>query len=265
MKKSLSPGVLIVGLMLCFAVSGYAQTSPKKENTWVFLMAGQSNMAGRGLVEAQDTVTNPRILTINRENKLIKAREPLHFYQPSLAGLDCGLSFARELLKQVGDSITIVMIPTAFGGTSVEQWLGDSLFRALNLPGNFGEKMMLAKNTGTVKGILWHQGESNAQDKLIPNYKNNLTKLFSLFRKKAENNALPIFTGELGSYSKTQDKWDLINNEITKYAASDNNTYVIPTNDFKHKGDFVHFDSEGQRVMGQRFAEKYIQICKLKK
>ncbi len=222
-------------------------------------------MAGRGLVEAQDTITNPMILTINRENKLIKAREPLHFYQPSAAGLDCGLSFARELLKQAGDSVTIVMIPTAFGNTSIEQWLGDSLFRNLNLMSNFRERMIVAKNTGTVKGILWHQGESNAQDNLIPNYKNNLTRLFSLFRKEAENNTLPIFIGELGSYSKTQARWDLINKEIHKYAVSDSHSFVIPTNDFIHKGDFVHFDSAGQRMMGQRFAEKYIQISKLKK
>ncbi|MEQ8808135.1 MAG: sialate O-acetylesterase, partial [Imperialibacter sp.] len=33
-----------------------------KPQTWVFVMAGQSNMAGRGIVEPQDTVTNPRIL-----------------------------------------------------------------------------------------------------------------------------------------------------------------------------------------------------------
>ena len=55
---------------------------PSKENLWVFLMAGQSNMAGRGKIETQDLITNKRIITINENNHWIVAGEPLHFYQP---------------------------------------------------------------------------------------------------------------------------------------------------------------------------------------
>jgi len=38
---------------------------PAKKKVWVFVMAGQSNMAGRGQVEPEDTVANERILAIN--------------------------------------------------------------------------------------------------------------------------------------------------------------------------------------------------------
>ena len=58
-------------------------------------MAGQSNMAGRGFVEPIDTLINTRILTINRQNKLIYAKEPLHFYEPHKKGLDLGMSFSK--------------------------------------------------------------------------------------------------------------------------------------------------------------------------
>ena len=34
-----------------------------KQHIWVFILAGQSNMAGRGIVEPQDTVANKRILS----------------------------------------------------------------------------------------------------------------------------------------------------------------------------------------------------------
>jgi hypothetical protein len=37
-----------------------------KQNVWMFILAGQSNMAGRGIVEPQDTVPDKRILTINK-------------------------------------------------------------------------------------------------------------------------------------------------------------------------------------------------------
>ena len=79
----------------------YVKDMPKKENLWVFLMAGQSNMAGRAFVEPSDTISNKRILTIDKNDKWIYAKEPLHFYEPTMAGLDCGLSFSHKILDSI--------------------------------------------------------------------------------------------------------------------------------------------------------------------
>ena len=98
-----------------------------KENVWVFIMAGQSNMAGRGIVEPEDTVSDKRIFSINKDGQIIIAKEPLHFYEPERTGLDCGLSFAKTLITKIPDSISILIIPTAVGGSSISQWLGDSV------------------------------------------------------------------------------------------------------------------------------------------
>ena len=46
-------------------------TSINKENVWVFIMAGQSNMAGRGIVEPEDTVSDKRIFSINKDGQII--------------------------------------------------------------------------------------------------------------------------------------------------------------------------------------------------
>ena len=112
-------------------------TGINKENVWVFIMAGQSNMAGRGIVEPGDTVPDKRIMSINKEGHIILAKEPLHFYEPERTGLDCGLSFAKTLIKKIPDSISILMIPTAVGGSSIKQWLEDSLYRNVKLFSNF--------------------------------------------------------------------------------------------------------------------------------
>jgi hypothetical protein len=45
----------------------------------IYLLIGQSNMAGRGTVEEQDRVPNPSVLTFTKENKWISAVDPLHF------------------------------------------------------------------------------------------------------------------------------------------------------------------------------------------
>ena len=52
----------------------FVEEMPHPDNFWIFIMAGQSNMAGRGFVEPEDTIPNKRILTINKDNKWIYAK-----------------------------------------------------------------------------------------------------------------------------------------------------------------------------------------------
>jgi len=235
---------------------------PGKENLWVFLMAGQSNMAGRGLVEPEDTIPDKRIFTINASGQLIYAKEPLHFYEPTLTGLDCGLSFGKTLIKSIPDSISILLIPAAVGGSSISQWLYDSVHRNVKLLSNFNQKVETGKRYGTIKAILWHQGESDAHEKEIPQYQTRLSGLFQTFRVSVGNDTLPILLGELGSYSKDKENWKLLNQVIIDYSLQDKNTAVITTSDLEDKGDSLHFNSAGQRILGQRFAEAYIKKFK---
>jgi hypothetical protein len=232
----------------------------KKENVWVFIMAGQSNMAGRGVVEPEDTVSDKKILSINKDGQIIIAKEPLHFYEPERTGLDCGFSFAKALIRKIPDSVSILIIPTAVGGSSISQWLGDSVYRNVKLFSNFLSKLEIAKQNGIIKGILWHQGESDTNEKDIPFYKQRLHLLFSKFRSSVGNNELPVLLGELGSFSENPVNFDLINKAIHDYAAEDKNSRVISTKDLKDKGDNLHFNSKGQRTMGTRFAKAYLNM-----
>jgi hypothetical protein len=231
-----------------------------KENVWVFIMAGQSNMAGRGIVEPEDTVSDKRIFSINKDGQIIIAKEPLHFYEPERTGLDCGLSFAKTLISKIPDSISVLIIPTAVGGSSISQWLGDSVFRNVKLFSNFLSKIEIGKQNGIIKGILWHQGESDANKNNIPLHKQRLHLLFSKFRAEIGNNELPVLLGELGSFSNNPADFNLINKAIHDYVAEDKNSRVISTKDLKDKGDHLHFDSEGQRTMGKRFANAYLSM-----
>jgi hypothetical protein len=240
--------------------TGAMSNNINKENVWVFIMAGQSNMAGRGIVEPEDTVSDKRIFSINKDGQIIIAKEPLHFYEPERTGLDCGLSFAKTLIKKIPDSVSLLIIPTAIGGSSVRQWLGDSVFRNVKLFSNFLSKAEIAKQNGIIKGILWHQGESDANEKNIPLHKERLHLLFSKFRIEIGNNELPVLLGELGSFSNNPADFSLINKAIHDYATEDKNSRVISTKDLKDKGDHLHFDSEGQRTMGKRFANAYLSM-----
>jgi hypothetical protein len=231
---------------------------PAKKNVWVFLLAGQSNMAGRGMVEPADTIPNPRILTINKDNEIVVAKEPLHFYEPTRTGLDCGLSFARTLLKSAPRDVYILLVPTAVGGSSIHHWLQDSTWRDVKLLSNAKEKLALAQKVGVVKGILWHQGESNSNTPDdIAQHPARLKMLTNTFREIAGDRQLPFLMGQLGSFSKNPEQFKRLNQQLNAYSKTDKYSAVIDTGDLSHKGDNLHFNSEGQRKMGQRFAQVY--------
>ena len=232
---------------------------PKKKKIWVFVMAGQSNMAGRGQVLPEDTTTNERILAINRNGDLVLAKEPLNLNEPSMVGLDCGVSFARTLLKTCPADVSILILHTAVGGSSIQKWIHDSVHREVPLLTNFKTRVSAAKKFGTIKGIIWHQGEADANSKGIPVYANRLDTLFGKFREICGSKELPIVMGELGHFSKTShDSFMQINRIMDAHAAKDPNSAVVKTGDLIHKGDFLHFDGAGQRTLGSRYAEAFV-------
>lgn len=219
-------------------------------------------MAGRGAVEAIDTVSSPRILTLNEKSELILAKEPLHFYEPKMKGTGNGLAFAKELLKNIPENISILLIPTAVGGSSISQWINNKTFRGVQLLSNFEEKVNLGAKYGAVKAILWHQGESDAKAKSIPVHKDRMKSLFSEFRKITGNNNLPILVGEIGYFGKSKEQMRLnkkMNKEIRKFVKSDKNTGLVKTKKLNHKGDMLHFDSESQRKLGKQYATLFLR------
>jgi hypothetical protein len=98
----------------------YLSSIPNPDSVFVYIMAGQSNMAGRGKIEPIDTIPNNRLLTLDKQGQLILAKEPLHYYEPSRTGLDCGVSFGTIILKKLPQNNYVLVLPTAVGGSSIQ-------------------------------------------------------------------------------------------------------------------------------------------------
>lgn len=232
---------------------------PNPDNTYVFLMAGQSNMAGRGQVMPVDTIEDPRILTLNNSGEVEIAKEPLHFYEPELQGLDCGLSFAKALIEKLPKGSSILLVPMAVGGSSTKDWLGDDVYRGVRLLSNFTNRVEKAQKLGKIKGLLWHQGESDANEAAILLYEDKIKSLFNILRSKANDEDMPIVMGELGDFGHKDDAtWKLLNALMHRLETSEKNIRVVSSGGLNHKGDNLHFDSEGQRTMGKRYADAYL-------
>jgi len=230
---------------------------PSKGKFYIFILAGQSNMAGRGFVQPQDTVSSPSVLMLNKNNEWVYAKEPLHYYEPLRTGLDCGLSFGKKLSKLYGNNVTIGLVPCAVGGSSIEQWLGDSTYRDVTLYSNLMNKAKAASQYGIIKGILWHQGETNASNAGYKNYKQKLEIFFSKLRNDLGYPELPVYAGELASFlSRTANPFaDSVNKDLQALSEIMKNMYVINTADLTPKTDSIHFDTRSQRIMGERFAK----------
>lgn len=178
---------------------------------WIFILAGQSNMAGRGLLEVEDTSTHPDVLVLDSMDNWIIAQEPLHYYEPVRRGLHCGMAFAREMIRLNRDSIRVGLVPCAVGGSSVELWLYDSTYRGVKLFSNFSQKVSRAKQKGTIKGILWHQGESNLNTGSLSDYSRKLDSLFIQMRTNTGLPSLPIVMGDWENF------WRLMNTKAGRF------------------------------------------------
>ena len=161
----------------------------------IFLLIGQSNMAGRGLLAEVAELSDSRILML-RDGSWQHAAEPLHTDKPERAGVGLGSGFALELLCHAPET-TIGLVPCAVGGTPLSRWLpGMDLYEAA---------LSMAKQVcgdGTMKGILWHQGESDSRKGLAGIYEARLHELVARFRAQLEAPEVPFIAGQMGIFKE---------------------------------------------------------------
>jgi hypothetical protein len=248
----MSPRLLIFASIVLLSLLGCR--SEPSGRLLVYVMAGQSNMAGRGVIAPEDSSTDPRILMVDADMALVPAREPLHFYQPGFEGLDCGMSFARTLLEHAPAGTRICLVPCAVGNTSIEEWIGDSL-RVRHLFSNAVRRTDAGiAGGGTLAGILWHQGESNAETADRSRlYGQTLDRLVFNFQDALRTPGLPFYAATLADFCKRPFK-DSVNAAIAQLARQRGDVFLVSTADLSCKPDSVHFDAAAQRELGRRFA-----------
>jgi Carbohydrate esterase, sialic acid-specific acetylesterase len=254
--------VLFVFFLFVGPLAAQHAPLPPKENFHLFLLAGQSNMAGRGAVETGDKTPHPRILMLNKEGAWVPAFDPMHFDKPA-AGVGLGKTFATQL-AEANPGITIGLIPCAVGGSPIEAWKPGVFYPPTkSYPwDDAAARTKLAMQAGSLKGVLWHQGESDAHDKQAPLYGAALLDLIARMRAEFESPNLPFIAGQLGRFEDVPwvEATRVVDQALRTLPDKVPHTGFVSSEGFKHKGDKVHFDSASLREFGKRYAEAYQRL-----
>lgn len=259
-KKILSLVFLgVLTIQLCLAQVA-KEADPKLA---IYLLIGQSNMAGRGVVTAEfSDISNPNVFVWSNNHTWEIARHPLHYDKPSMAGVGPGLAFGIAM-QAANPEWKIGLVPCAVGGTSIDAWQPSALDKATNTHPYDDAVLRIreAMKYGVVKGIIWHQGEANSGEQNIAAYLTKLNELVTRIRNVVGNGELPVVIGELGRFKERYQVFNLMLVDAPKVIS---NLAVATSEELVDKGDSTHFDSPSATSLGQRFAEKMIELQQIK-
>jgi hypothetical protein len=220
-----------------------------------FLMLGQSNMAGRGFIHEVPPIYNERIQML-RNGRWQMMAEPINYDRP-VSGISLASSFADTWCRQNQED-TIGLIPCAEGGSSLDEWAVDgALFRHAITEAKF------AMQSSELTGILWHQGESDSFNGNYKVYYKKLLLIIEALRKELNVPDIPLIIGGLGDFlgkegfGKHCTEYNLINEELQKFAFEQDNCYFATASDLTSNPDGIHMDAISQRKFGLRYFEAF--------
>lgn len=223
---------------------------PNKGERDIYLCIGQSNMAGRAPIDVtvKDTLENVFLLTNDADKLWEKAANPLNKYSTVCKDLKMqkvgpAYGFAQVMAKADPEH-EIALVVNAKGGSSIRVWHPDSAF--------FKEavrRTKIAMESGELKGIIWHQGCTDAG--LWDSYMPQLELMVSELRNQLGQD-IPFVAGQLSSDKPSRDLFNAMIISLPEHIA---NAAVVSSEGLSTI-DGTHFDTQSQRLIGQRYAEK---------
>ncbi|MEE1013541.1 MAG: sialate O-acetylesterase [Clostridia bacterium] len=225
-----------------------------------FLMMGQSNMAGRGIIGEVPPIVNEHCFML-RNGMWRPMGDPVNpDRQLSFRhGISPAVSFAEAYAKHFGEDVGL--IPCADGGSCLDQWQPGEPFYD-----NAVNQARLAMRSSELAGILWHQGEQDSYSlENIALYHDKFMYMFETLKRDLVIEEIPLMIGELGEFV------DGFQNGRFRYFRMTNRTLKGLSEEIPQAGfvsargltcneDCVHFNARSQREFGRRYFQVYLTI-----
>ncbi len=261
---------------------------PPKNKVHLYLLIGQSNMQGIGSpYSATLDAAVPRVVKFGSRNGMesvwVKGGHPLTGLTSTGGSVGMGLEFAKTMLAANSDpEVVIGLINHGLGSTRIEWWAPGAIDdqqvnpvtnQNYRLYDEAVQRVNAASEYGVLKGVLWHQGESNSGTQTDADaYAGLLQALVSNLRSSFNNPTLPFVCGKFVPATWTYEDGSpgaftgLPYRAITEGALMDlpnqrPYTYCADNNGLRARPDqLIHFDAYSQRLFGQRYAAGMLGI-----
>ena len=243
----------------------------------VWILAGQSNMEGSGVLERQPKadkllrvfhMTDKWDIARHPLHRIDLAVDPVHAYlvgdvprqAPGPACVGPGLAFARMMKQRT--AVPQGIIPSAHGGTTMEQW--DPSLKKYPGRSLYGATIKRAKlNGGRVAGVLWYQGCSDTSVAQAEVYTARMKALIRAFRRDLRDQRLPIVVVQIARVAVGEipfhPPWDDIQEQQRLLAREFDRLVVVPTIDLDLE-DSVHVSGPSQQRLGRRLAQAMLSL-----
>lgn len=226
----------------------------------LYLFIGQSNMAGRGYITDNYKSSLKNVYLLTPTGSMEPARNPLNKYSTvrkslKMQGVGPAYSFAKSMTEKTGHPIGLVV--NARGGSSINSWLKGA---EDDYYGEALARVRQAMKFGMLKGIIWHQGESDSREPQV--YMEKLQKLVADLRNDLGNDKLPFIVGEIAEWRANGTSGAF--NEMLRtvpahipYSACVSSQELIP---LINEND-PHFSADSQIILGRRYAAAAYKAC----
>ena len=282
MKTKLKLG-LILAVLLVFANSASFAKKAKKPDPkfFIYLCFGQSNMEAGARPEEQDKVIDPRFQMLaavdNPKLNRVKgnwyvANPPINRPENAMGPVDF---FGRTMVANLPEKYRVGVINVSVAGAKIELWGKDSYQSYLSgaenwmqnickqYDGNPYQRLVdmarIAQKDGVIKGILLHQGESNSTD---PEWPKKVKAIYDNLMKDLNLNPkdVPFLAGELKSKEENGVCYAFNTDILVNLPKVLPNSYIVSSQGVKGSRDQFHFNTEGMRELGRRFAVQMLKI-----
>ncbi len=241
----------------------------------VFLLIGQSNMAGGADTTPEDREEEPRIRVLGyddctetgrRYNEWDTASPPLHACW--LRGIGPGDYFAKTLLPLLPAGDTIGLVPVAIPGVDIDffrKGVTSARRSEFVIPPDdhwntaydwLMERARLAQDAGgVIDGVLFHQGESDSGQTV---WLDKVSEMVDDLRADLDLGEVPFIAGEMLRGGQAEGH----NAIIAQLPGRISNALVVSSEGLGGVDQF-HFDAAGVRTLGERYGEAMAQALGL--
>ncbi|GAA0673162.1 hypothetical protein FHT00_001595 [Sphingomonas insulae] len=228
----------------------------------VYVLAGQSNMSGRGRLAdlaPAERIADPRIRLYGNDGRWRDALDPLDDAANQVdpvsadpqAAVGPGLPFARSLLRMRGHRVGLV--PCAKGGSAIAAWVPGA--DRSTLYGSCAARVRDAK--GRLAGLLWYQGESDTRGATSHTWRSGFAAIVAAFRNDWNAPRLPIVFVQIADRPRIgadrYPDWTVVQAEQARVSLPC--VAMVSTRTLRRNPDDLHLTTDAQRILGLRLAK----------